>query len=103
MAFALRGAGAFLRMLSSASLLFILKSGCLNSQAYRHVSLHLPAQIHHNKTYPDTVRRCSSLLIVVPYFMKVILVQLTYKAGKVAVFEMFRQDVLGEFLVLLKN
>ena len=28
------GAGAFLLMLSRASLLFILKSGCLNSQAY---------------------------------------------------------------------
>ena len=29
-----RGAGAFRRMLSSASLLLALKSGCLNSQAY---------------------------------------------------------------------
>ena len=29
-----RGAGAFLRMLSSESLLFALNSGCLNSHAY---------------------------------------------------------------------
>ena len=33
-AFDFLGAGAFLRILSSASLLFALKSGCLNSQAY---------------------------------------------------------------------
>jgi len=39
MALGLRGAGAFLRMLSSASLLLALKSGCLNSHAYQSVSL----------------------------------------------------------------
>jgi len=38
MALGLRGAGAFRRMLSSASLLLALKSGCLNSHAYRTVS-----------------------------------------------------------------
>src|SRR4051794_37052098 len=39
--FGLRGAGAFRRMLSSASLLFILKSGCLNSQACGVVNFHV--------------------------------------------------------------
>ena len=35
---ALRGAGAFLRILSKESLLLALNSGCLNSQACAHIS-----------------------------------------------------------------
>ena len=53
--FAFRGAGALRLILSSASLLLILKSGCLNSQAY--ISLSVPnltslkfRNLHHCRT-----------------------------------------------------
>jgi hypothetical protein len=35
-----------------------------------------------------------------PDFVEIILVQLSHEAGKVAVFEVFGQDMFGEFLVL---
>lgn len=46
-----------------------------------------------------TVRRLAILLIL-PDFVEIILVELPNKAGKVAVLEMFRQYGLREFLVL---
>lgn len=33
-------------------------------------------------------------------FVKVVLVQLSHETGKVAVFKVLREDMLGEFLVL---
>lgn len=51
-------------------------------------------------TYAWAVRRLPRLLIVMPHFVEVVLVQLANKTGEVAVLEMFREDVLGEFLVL---
>lgn len=35
-----------------------------------------------------------------PHFVEVVLIQLPHEAGKVAVLEVFREDVLGELLVL---
>jgi hypothetical protein len=98
----LRGAGAFRLMLSSASLLFILKSGCLNSQACVAVSswLHqrrapwlvgrraLGITKKGRQAYPGTVWRLAILFVVVSNFVEVVLVQLTNEAGKVAVLEM---------------
>ena len=86
-----RGAGAFLRMLSRASLLFALNSGCLNSHAYicsATVLLWTPLRCTHS----GTVGRCSILLVVMPHFVEVVLVQLPDKAREVAVFEVLRED-----------
>lgn len=41
------------------------------------------------KPYPRTVWRCAAFFVVMPYFVKVILVQLPHKTGKVAVLEVF--------------
>lgn len=70
---AFRGAGAFLRMLSRASLLFALNSGCLNSHAYSHSATEL---LHTSLryTHSGTIRRCSILLVVMPHFVEVVLV-----------------------------
>jgi hypothetical protein len=40
-------------------------------------------------TYPGAVWRMPTLFVVVPHFMEVIFVQLSDKARKVAVFEVF--------------
>ena len=50
--------------------------------------------------YPDAVRRSTAFLVVVSHFVEVVLVQLADETGEVAVLEVFRQDVFGEFLVL---
>ena len=86
-------------MLSRASLLFILKSGCLNSHACSRQPL-LQTASSHVKSYPHAIRRCPSFLIIVPNLVKVVFVQLPYEAGEVAVLEVFRQDVFRELLVL---
>lgn len=99
MAFGFRGAGAFRLMLSSASLLFILKSGCLNSHAcntHQNALVPLCSRI----TYPCAVRRCASLFIIVPHFVEVVFVKLPHEAREIAVFEVFGQDVFREFLIL---
>ena len=57
-------------------------------------------QIGVDRPYPDAVRRCAALLVVVSHFVEVVLVQLAHETGEVAVLEVLRQDVLGEFLVL---
>ena len=54
-------------------------------------------------TYSGTIRRGSTLLVVVSDFMEVVLVQLAHKAGEVAVLEMFGEYGFGESLVLLRN
>lgn len=51
-------------------------------------------------SYPWAVRRLSCIFIVVAHFVEIVLVQLADKACEVAVFEMLRQDGLGEPLVL---
>lgn len=45
----------------------------------------------------------STLFIVVSHFMEVILVELAHEAGEIAMLEMFRQDRLGESLVLRRG
>lgn len=94
-----RGAGAFRLMLSSASLLLALKSGCLNSQACKR---RLNSCLGHQTlyTYTRAVWRLAILLIVVSHFMEVVFVQLPDEAGEIAVLEVFGEDMLGEFLVL---
>lgn len=52
------------------------------------------------ETYSCTVRRLPILLITMPYFMEVVLVQLPHEACEVAVLEVFGEDRLCEFLVL---
>jgi hypothetical protein len=52
------------------------------------------------QAYPRTVWRLAILFVVVSNFVEVVLVQLTNEAGKVAVLEMFGQNVFCEFLVL---
>jgi hypothetical protein len=63
----------------------------------------------HVSIFPDSppdstdiwsIRRCSSFFIVLPYFVEIVLVQLPYKAGKIAVFEVFRKNGFCEFFVL---
>ena len=51
-------------------------------------------------THSWAVRRLAVVLIVVPHFVEIVLVQLPDEAGKVAVLEVLREDVLCEFLVL---
>lgn len=51
-------------------------------------------------TYSGTIRGCTSILVVVPYFVKVVLVELAHEARKIAVFEVFRKDVFRKFLIL---
>lgn len=51
-------------------------------------------------TYPCSIRGCASVFVVVSHFVKVVLVQLTDEAGKVAMLEMLRKDVFGKFLIL---
>lgn len=43
-------------------------------------------------THSGTVGRCSILLVVMPHFVEVVLVQLSDKAREVAVFEVLRED-----------
>lgn len=50
-------------------------------------------------TYLFTVRRLT-IFLTLPDLVEVVFVQLPDEASKVAVFEMFRQNGLGELLVL---
>lgn len=102
MLFGFRGAGAFLRILSSASLLFALKSGCLNSHAcsHRQYPIAFVMVMQNALTYTRAVRRSAVLLIIMPHFVEVVFVQLSHETGKVAVLEVLWEDVFGEFLVL---
>ena len=87
-------------MLSSESLLLALNSGCLNSQACAESDTKAnPAS--KGPAYPRSVRRLATFLVVVPYFVEVILIQLSHKAGKVAMLEVFRKNGFGEPLVLM--
>jgi hypothetical protein len=70
----------------------------------------MPTSISHTSTfdstsltYPWTIWGLAILLIVLPYLVEIIFVQLANKACKVAVFEMFRKNRLREFLILLTN
>ena len=51
-------------------------------------------------TYAGAVWRLAVFLVIVADFVKIILVELANETGEVAVFEMFGQNVLGEFFVL---
>lgn len=86
-------------MLSSESLLLALNSGCLNSQAWAESEAKANSASN-GPTYPGSVRRLATLLVVVPDFVEVIFIQLSHKAGKIAMFEVFRKNGLGEALVL---
>lgn len=93
-------------MLSNESLLFALNSGCLNSQALDH-QLWLSKKkkkgeslSQQSPTYPGSIWRLAAFLVVVPNFVKIILVQLTHETGKVAVLEMLGQDGFGKAFVL---
>lgn len=52
-----------------------------------------------SEAYLRTIRRCSILLIL-PDFVKVILVELADETRKIAVFKVFGKNSLGEFLIL---
>lgn len=51
-------------------------------------------------TYARTIWRLAVFLIVVPYFVEVVFIELPDKAGKVAVLEMLGENVFCEFFVL---
>lgn len=90
-------------MLSRASLLFILKSGCLNSHACAVYQTFCDYDwVQEPCTYARAVRRLAVFLIVVPDLVKVVLVQLTDETGEVAMLEMLWQNVLCEFFVLIR-
>jgi hypothetical protein len=97
-----RGAGAFRRMLSSESLLLALNSGCLNSHAYRpgSVTSFCLSSVFPGVTDIGSIRRLSRLFVILAYFVKVILVQLSNETRKIAVFKVLREDGLGEFFAL---
>lgn len=95
---AFRGAGAFLLILSSESLLFALNSGCLNSHAY--LMLMFSFLLPRTGTDIWSIRWYSAFFIVLAHFVKVVLVQLPNKTGEVAVLEVFGKYRFGEFLVL---
>ena len=88
-------------MLSSESLLLALNSGCLNSQAYRNQhGCFVPWQDLHLITYTRTIWRLSAVLVVVSHLVKIIFIELSDEACKVAVFEVFGQDRFGESFIL---
>ena len=65
------------------------------------VTFHL-AWIHQSfcPAYPWTIRRACTLFVIVPYFMEIVLVELTDKTGEVAVLEMLRKNGFRELLIL---
>ena len=101
-AVAFRGAGALRRMLSSASLLFALKSGCLNSQAYIPLFSYFLYAYRKQCSYSRPVWRPSPFFVVVSNLVEVVFVELTDETSKVAMFKVLRQDGLGELFVLWK-
>lgn len=76
-------------MLSSESLLLALNSGCLNSHACASQSQTDRVQPHH--TNPWSIWRLPILLVIVPHFVKVVLVELSDETGEIAVLEVFRE------------
>lgn len=94
----LRGAGALRRILSSESLLLARNSGCLNSHAW--VSRSVEFFVSRWRTYVLSVWRLATILVILSDFVKIVLVELAHKTGKVAMLEMFGQDGLGEFFTL---
>jgi hypothetical protein len=52
-------------------------------------------------THIGTIWRRTIVLVILSDFVKIIFVQLPDETRKVAVLEMFREDQLGEFFVLL--
>ena len=100
--FAFRGAGAFRLMLSSASLLLILKSGCLNSHACISWLVYVAVGCD-CLTYATSIRRCPALFIVMSNFVEVVFVQLPDKRREVTMFEMFRKNMFRELFVLLQK
>jgi hypothetical protein len=63
------------------------------------ISLYTGVDTEHRSTYVLAVHGLTSLLILA-HFVEVILVQLTNKTSKVAVFEVLRKDRFRKFLVL---
>ena len=55
---------------------------------------------HSIVTYADAVGRVTAFFVVVPYFVEVVLVELSDEASEVAVFEVLGQDGFGKLLVL---
>ncbi len=53
-----------------------------------------------NGTNPWPIGRLSVLLVVVPYFVEIVFVELSNEAGKIAMLEMLRKYRFREFLVL---
>ena len=55
------------------------------------------------KAYPGSIGRLPIFLIVVSDLVKIVLVKLAHKTGKVAVLEVLGEDVLGELFVLSRS
>lgn len=87
-------------MLSRESFLFAWNSGCLNSHACSQVSLVVDRR-GGTSTDVGTIWGGTVILVVLSDLVEIIFVQLSDKTRKVAVLEMFREDQLREFFVLL--
>lgn len=51
-------------------------------------------------TYPWAVRGLTSVLVIMSHFVEIVLVQLPYKACKIAMLEVFGQDGFGKPFIL---
>jgi hypothetical protein len=60
----------------------------------------MPTSVSRDATYSGPIRRLAIFFVVVPDFVEIVLVQLADKAGEIAVFEVLREYVFCEFLVL---
>lgn len=56
--------------------------------------------IHSFEAHSCAILCLDVLLVVMSHFVKVVFIELPHEAGEVAVLEVFREDVLCEFLVL---
>lgn len=52
------------------------------------------------QAYPCSIRARTAVLVVMPHFVKIIFVQLPYKACKVAVLKVLWEYVFCEFFIL---
>lgn len=86
-------------MLSRLCLLCLVNSGCLNSQACNTRVSCCPFSDKDKRTYLRAIWG-DSIFLVLPDFVEVIFIQLANKAGKVAMLEVFRKNMLCELLVL---
>lgn len=94
----LRAAGTLRLMFSNASRRSARKSGCLNVQLCRKVRSE-EQYTENDKTYMFAILG----IVRVFYFVKVILVKLPDKAGKVGVLEHSREDCLCELVHVLDH